>query len=235
MNCLLKTTASAIAQSKDFTAHAELAYAILPEKPAREVDTYGSPDALAQLSKQNHLYFVLNDPSENTILSTLKPYTDVKQNGVIPTFIKTAADIERLHAILSVYEAEHGLQDGSLKIIPELGRFPSAFTALANLNGLSPRLSALCWNEEVLKIALAAKHSRDEQGQLLPPFEHARTQCLFTARAAHLLPLDTAVPSHLPRAKMLELIDLVASQGFAGKTANSPEEASLIQQVFAAQ
>ncbi|MGH0000158.1 citrate lyase subunit beta [Pseudovibrio ascidiaceicola] len=235
MNCLFKTTASAIAQSKDFKAHAELAFAILPEKPAREFEPYGSPEALAKLSKQNQVYFVLNDPSENIILSTLKPYTAVKQSGVVSTFLKSRADIERLHTILSVYEAEHGLQDGSLKIITEFGRYPAALNTLTNLNGASPRISVLCWNEEVLKIALGAKLSRDEKGQLLPPFEHARTQCLFAARAAHMLPLDTAVPAHLPPAKMLELIDMVASQGFSGKTANSPEEANLIQQVFTAQ
>ena len=233
MYCLLKTTASAIAQSKDIKAQAALA--ILPEKPARESEPYGSAETLIKLNKQNHLYFILNDPSEGTILSTLKPYVKTKPSGVIATFIKSCADIERLHTMLSVYEADHAMQDGSLKIIPELGRFPAAFTALANLNNISPRLSALCWNEEVLKIALGAKLSRDPQGQLLPPFEHARTQCLLAARAAHLLPLDTAVPAHFPKARMLEFIERIASQGFAGKTANSPEEANLIQQVFTAQ
>ncbi|KZK93398.1 hypothetical protein PsAD5_03113 [Pseudovibrio sp. Ad5] len=226
MNCLLSVMASTFDNTEELKALRNVSLAILPEKPVSEFEPYGSPNTLAELGKHHDLYLTLNEPSESTILSTLKPYAHVRPRGVVPTFIKSRADIERLHAILSVFEAEHALQDCTVKIIPELGRYPAAFHNLMNLSNTSPRLTTLAWNEEALKETLDAKQSRDENGDLLPPFQYAQTQCLFAAKSAHLIALDTA-PTAAP-----EDLEKSVALGFTGMNANTPEDAHQIQQVF---
>ncbi|GHB33150.1 hypothetical protein GCM10007094_22700 [Pseudovibrio japonicus] len=227
MNCLLTMTSSTFDQLKELQTLQPLSLAIQPEKPVNKLEPYGAQLSLSQLAKHHHIYLVLHEPSEHTILSVLSPYAKIGVSGVIPTFIKSRADIERLHAILSVSEAEHALQDGSMKIIPELGRYPSAFHKLVNLSGVSTRLTALTWNEEALTLALGAKRSRDDKGALLPPFQHAQTQILFIAKSAHLFAMDAAPVTPAGPGKS-------AGFGFNGMAANTLEEARQIQQVFPA-
>lgn len=227
MNCLLTMTGSTIDQIKELQTPKNLSLAILPEKPVSKPEPYGAATTFSELTKHHHIYLVLHEPSEHTILSVLKPYAKVGLSGVIPTFIRSRADIERLHAILSVAEAAHALQDGAMKIIPELGRYPSAFHKLINLSSVSTRLTALTWNEEALKLALGAKRSRDDKSNLLPPFQHAQTQCLFIAKSAHLIALDTAPVTPADPEKS-------ASYGFAGMVGHTLGEARQMQQVFAA-
>ncbi len=226
MNCLLTMTSSTFDKIKELEALKTLSLAILPEKPFNRLELYGTAHSLSELAKHHHIYLVMHEPSEHTILSVLAPYAKIGVSGVIPTFIKSRADIERLHTILSVAEAEHALQDGTLKIIPELGRYPSAFHKLINLSGISTRLTALTWNEEALNHALGAKRSRDDKGKLLPPFQHAQTQILFMAKAAQLIALDAApvMPADP---------ETSAGYGFTGMAANTLAEARQIQQVFA--
>ncbi|SFK81171.1 citrate lyase subunit beta / citryl-CoA lyase [Pseudovibrio ascidiaceicola] len=226
MNSLLSVRASTFDKTEELKALRNVSLAILPEKPVSEFEPYGPSNTLAELGKHHNLYLMLNEPSESTILSMLKPYAHVRSRGVIPTFVKSRADIERLHAILSVFEAEHALQDCIMKIIPELGRYPVAFHNLMNLSDTSPRLTALTWNEEALKETLDAKQSRDENRGLLPPFQYAQTQCLFAAKSAHLIALDTA-PTATP-----EDLEKSTALGFTGMNANTPEDAQQIQQVF---
>ncbi len=226
MNCLLNVTASTFNKTEELKAPGNVSLAILPEKSVSRFESYGPPGALAELGKNHDLYLTLNEPSECTILSMLKPYAHAKPRGVITTFTKSHADIERLHAILSIYEAEHATQDCTLKIIPELGRHPVAFHNLMNLSDISPRLTALTWNEEALKRALGSKTSRDNKRDLLPPHQYAQTQCLFAAKSAHLIALDTA-PNATP-----EDLEKSAALGFSGMVTNTPEEVHQIQQAF---
>ena len=58
--------------------------------------------------------------------------------------------------------------------------------------GASPRLFGLTWGAEDLAASLHASSNRDEAGALKPPYVLARTICLLGARAAGVLPVETA-------------------------------------------
>lgn len=235
MNCLFYTTASALIQSHESSNLHGASLAILPEKSARERERYGPPHVLTQLASQHDIYLVLDESSERTILSTMAPYAGLRLKGTIPTFIKAGADIERLHTILSVFEAEHGLQDESLHIIAELGKYPIIFNQTVGLIQSSPRLTTLTWNEEALKVALNAKRTRDDQGTLLSPFLFAQTQCLFAARSAHLNALDSTSPYINERTARTKDCSEAKQLGFDGKWTCAPDDIRIIEKTFVSQ
>ncbi|KZL21235.1 hypothetical protein PsAD2_00524 [Pseudovibrio axinellae] len=232
MNCLLRITAPTLDLSEEIYRLPKLSIALTPKKPAIDFEAYGEPDVLSKLCKKHEIYFFLNEQAESTILSSLKAYREIGISGVAPTFTKDGVDIERLHAILSVFEAEHAKQEGTLKILPEFGKYPSAFNSLTKLAGLSSRLTALCWSEEELRQTLGASESRDTQGNLLGPFQYAQTQCLYAAKAAQLIALDTATPKQMRLASSELTIKKSAMLGFSGKCANTLSEARKIQDIF---
>ena len=57
------------------------------------------------------------------------------------------------------------------------------------------RLAGLTWGAEDLPAAIGAATSREEDGRFTPPYELARSLCLFGAAAAGVLPIETVYPA----------------------------------------
>ncbi len=226
MNCLLSITVSQIMQDTSVLTFEKLILAVTPENSITSPEAYGPPALLDKVSRQQPTYLMLNEQSEDIILSQLNSYASTNFLGVLPTFIKNAADIEQLHAILAVFEAKNGLREEALKILPEFGKHPAAFNNLTALAGKSPRLTAITWNENTLKAALDGKRTRDNSEALLPPYQFAQTQCLLAAKAARLKAIDSAGPATSPEIR--NTINL----GFDAKAAGTSEQAKLVLQTY---
>ena len=71
---------------------------------------------------------------------------------------------------------------------------PAAIFQLGSFGG-HKRLAALTWGAEDLPAAIGAATSREDDGSFTPPYELARSLCLFGAAAAGVAPIETVYPA----------------------------------------
>jgi citrate lyase subunit beta / citryl-CoA lyase len=108
---------------------------------------------------------------------------------------------------------------------------PAAIFQLGTF-GHQSRLVALTWGAEDLPAAIGAAASREEDGRYTPPYELARSLCLFGAAAAGVAPIETVYPAF----RDLEGLALYAGRarrdGFVGMMAIHPDQVPVINAAF---
>jgi citrate lyase subunit beta / citryl-CoA lyase len=108
---------------------------------------------------------------------------------------------------------------------------PTAIFQLGSFGGLK-RLDALTWGAEDLPAAIGAAASREPDGRFTPPYELARSLCLFGAAAAGVAPIETVYPDF----RDLEGLELYAARarrdGFSGMMAIHPTQVPVINAAF---
>jgi citrate lyase subunit beta/citryl-CoA lyase len=114
-----------------------------------------------------------------------------------------AASVQQLSAKLAVREAHLGLADGATRVIAVADTAQSLFT-MGSYRGSSARLIGVAWSAEALRADIGAETDRDPLGDYLGAYRLARELTLLAARR----------------------------DGFAGKIALDPAQASVINHVF---
>ncbi|MTI19376.1 hypothetical protein E1162_19210 [Rhodobacteraceae bacterium RKSG542] len=193
-------------------------------KPLR----YGPQQQISSYSASGQCFLSLEEASEETIRQSITPYLHSNMTGVQSSFCNHGKDVARLDTILSVLEAEAGLQERSLKIIVKLGRSSAAFLQAETFKNASPRLVGLSWCETAFAQCLQARSVRDEAGKLLPPFAQAQSTCLFAARNAQVLCYDSLPQPSSAKIDIAQLAHFSRLYGFNGMVAHSPAQLNLI-------
>ena len=106
--------------------------------------------------------------------------------GIVLPKPRHARDAVRLSEAMDVLENHHDIPRGQAKIIVLCTEHPEALFTLGSYVGRVPRLAGMSWGAEDLSAAVGAAANRDEQGSWLPPYELARSLCLFAAGAAEV-------------------------------------------------
>jgi citrate lyase subunit beta/citryl-CoA lyase len=151
--------------------------------------------------------------------------------GVMLPKAAGAADLLRLSHYLDALEAREGIAPGRTRILTVATETAAATLALASPQGCD-RLWGMLWGGEDLSADLGASANRDQAGAYTPPFQFARTHCLFAARAAGVTPVD-AVFTDFRDAEELERETLMAVRdGFTAKAAIHPAQCAVINRVM---
>jgi citrate lyase subunit beta/citryl-CoA lyase len=95
------------------------------------------------------------------------------------------------------------------------------------------RLAGLTWGAEDLSAALGASANRDEAGQWLPPYQLARSLCLFAAAAAGVPAIDTVFTDFRNAQGLAEFAAAARRDGFEGMLAIHPDQVATINAAFA--
>jgi citrate lyase subunit beta/citryl-CoA lyase len=82
----------------------------------------------------------------------------------------------------------------SAQILAIATETPAAIFGLGSYGG-AKRLAGLTWGAEDLPAAIGATTSREEDGGFTPPYQLARSLCLFGAAAAGVMPVETVYPA----------------------------------------
>ncbi|QZO05526.1 hypothetical protein [Agrobacterium vitis] len=106
----------------------------------------------------------------------------LEPNGLMLTDAATAADIQRLDALLRVEEARAGLADGSTPFIALLGGDPSGFFQASAIAASSARLIGLGLDEKAVIPAIKAETPSHAQ----PVLETCRSLVQLAAASANL-------------------------------------------------
>ncbi|MEO8465597.1 MAG: CoA ester lyase [Gammaproteobacteria bacterium] len=140
--------------------------------------------------------------------------------------VRTAADISTISQALATHEQRAGLAAGQLKLLPWI----ETAEAIVNVNAIcraSERIVAVAFGGEDFTNDMGIERLADES-----QVAFARQQLCVTARAAHVLALDT------PYFKLRDLDGLRANSahaksiGFKGKFAIHPEQLDTLNDCF---
>ncbi|MER8808304.1 CoA ester lyase [Mesorhizobium australicum] len=178
------------------------------------------------------LYVRVNDLSTGMTDDDLAKLVPARPDGIMLPKSNSGQHVQQLAAKLRVREAENGLRDGSIKILPIITETPAGVLAAATYAGTSARLAGLTWGAEDLSAAIGARSARDEHGRYTDLFRHARLTTILAAGAAEVAAIDTVFPGFRDIAALAAECAEAERDGFTGKMAIHPDQVSVINAAF---
>ncbi|MCA0030628.1 HpcH/HpaI aldolase/citrate lyase family protein [Mesorhizobium sp. B263B2A] len=178
------------------------------------------------------IYVRVNDLSTGLTDDDLAALVPAKPDGIMLPKSNSGQDVQQLSAKLRVREAENGLADGAIKILPIITETPAGVLAAATYAGASARLAGLTWGAEDLSAAIGARSARDESGRYTDVFRLARTMTILAASAAEVAAIDTVFPNFRDMAAFAEECAEAERDGFTGKMAIHPDQVPVINAAF---
>jgi citrate lyase subunit beta / citryl-CoA lyase len=142
------------------------------------------------------------------------------------------ASVIHADAKLAVREAQYGLPDGHIKILPIATETAAALFVAGTFAGASARLIGLTWGAEDLSADIGAQANRDAQGNFLDPYRLARVLCLAGAAAATVPAIDTVYVDFRNADGFRRECEEACRDGFVGKMAIHPAQVPIINDVF---
>lgn len=162
----------------------------------------------------------------------LEAVVPARPAGIILPKPESSADIIDLAARLDELESRYGIERGSVRIIALCTERPVALFSLGGYVDATPRLAGLSWGAEDLSTAVGAARNRDNAGNWLPPYEMARSLCLFAAAAAGVQAIDTVVTDFRDEDGVERYAAKARRDGFTGMLAIHPAQVDIINRAF---
>lgn len=178
------------------------------------------------------IYIRVNDLSTGLTDDDLGVLVAVKPDGIMLPKSNSGQDVQQLSAKLRVHEAENGLPDGGIKILPIITETAAGVLAAASYAGASARLAGLTWGAEDLSAAIGARAARDDNGRYTDVFRLARSMTILAAGAAEVAAIDTVFPAFRDMAAFEAECAEAERDGFTGKMAIHPAQVPVINAAF---
>lgn len=141
-------------------------------------------------------------------------------------------DVVRLAHELRRIEAEAGLAEGAVRILPIATETPASLFALGGYGAVGPRLIGLTWGAEDLPAAVGAQINRYPDGPYTDLCRLARSLCLAGAAAAEVPAIETVYPPFRDLDGLRAYAAMGRREGFAGMMAIHPAQVAVIEEVF---
>ena len=180
------------------------------------------------------LWVRINPLDTEDALQDLRAVMPPGPRGIILPKPISARDTNQLAKLLDVLELEGGHTPGQTSIIPIATERPAALFKMHEYADATARLLALSWGAEDLSSAVGASANRDESGNWLPPYELARSLCLFAASAAGVAAIDTVYTDYRNTDGLATYAANARRDGFEGMLAIHPDQVAVINAAFAA-
>ncbi len=174
----------------------------------------------------------INPLDTEDALADLREIIPAAPTGIILPKPRGAKDAVQLGKIVSVLEEENGISEGQTKIVPIATERPEALFHLHEYAGSTARLAGLSWGAEDLSAALGASANRDADSNWLPPYELARSLCLFAAAAAEVPAIDTIFADFRNMDGLAAYAANARRDGFSGMLAIHPAQIEIINAAF---
>jgi len=191
-------------------------------------------DFIATRAHEAHaaLYVRVNDLTTGLTDEDLATLVPARPNGVMLPKSTGGQDVQLLSAKLRVHEAEAGLADGGIRILPIVTETAAAVFAASTYAGAGGRLAGLTWGAEDLSAAIGARTARDHAGRYTDVFRLARALTLLAAAAADVPAVDTVFPDFRDMAGFEAECAAAERDGFTAKMAIHPDQVPVINAAF---
>lgn len=164
----------------------------------------------------------LDSPEQERDLAAILPG---HPDGIVLPKAEGGASVAELARRL----AERG--NATAQILAIATETPAAIFALGSYGG-AKRLAGLTWGAEDLPAAIGAATSREPDGRFTPPYELARSLCLFGAAAAGVAPIETVYPAFRDLDGLAAYSARARRDGFTGMMAIHPDQVAPINAAF---
>src|SRR3546814_4894209 len=158
-------------------------------------------------------------------------YTDAKLPGRPCVIWLPKAEGGTSVAGLARRRLERG--NASAQILAIATETPAAMFQLGSYGGQN-HLAGLTWGAEDLPAAIGAATSREEDGRYTPPYELARSLCLFGAAAAGVAPIETVYPAFCDLEGLAAYAARARPAGVRGMMARHPAQIAVVNYDFTA-
>lgn len=154
-------------------------------------------------------------------------------DGIMQPKTDNPADVRQLSHYLDAFEAAHGIEPGSIKIIPvatetAIAPFSLGEFAFAGLE----RLAGLTWGAEDLATAIGASTNRGSDGEWAFTFKMARSLCLLAAHAAGVQAIDTLYGDFRDEEGLRASSRAARAEGFTGRLCIHPAQVAGVNESF---
>ena len=155
----------------------------------------------------------------------LEAVVQARPDGIVLPKAEGGASVNALAQRLTA------LGNATAKILAIATETPAAIFQLGSYGG-AKRLAGLTWGAEDLPAAIGASTSREEDGRYTPPYELARSLCLFGAAAAGVAPIETVYPAFRDEEGLRAYAARARRDGFTGMMAIHPAQVEVINAAF---
>ncbi len=187
-----------------------------------------APGALAS----PRLYVRVNDLESGDTEADLDAALSDALSGIILPKAKSGKNVRQLSKLLDGAETKSGLHLGTTAIIVIATETPQAVLNMGSFTETSIRLQGLTWGAEDLATAIGAIVNRNQEGAYTPPFEFARSLCLFAAAAAGVQAIDTVFTDFRDLDGLKRECLRAVRDGFSAKLAIHPAQIAVINETF---
>lgn len=178
------------------------------------------------------LFVRVNAPGTGLMLDDLAAVVGAQPHGIMLPKCSSGRDVARVCAYLSALEARDRLSVGSLRILPIVTEFAAAlFEMPSYAHEAGPRLCGMMWGAEDLATDVGASANRVD-GHYTPPFQLARSLCLFGAAAAGVSAVDAVYTDFRDLDGLRHEAKAAAAAGFSAKAAIHPGQVQCIHEIF---
>jgi citrate lyase subunit beta/citryl-CoA lyase len=178
------------------------------------------------------VYIRVNDLSTGLTDDDLAALVPARPDGIMLPKSNGGADAQHLAVKLRVYEAENGLADGGIRILPIITETAAGVFAAGSYGDIGARLSGLTWGAEDLSAAIGARVTRNDAGHYTEVFRFARAMTILAASHADVAAIDTVFPNFRDMEAFRRECMEAERDGFTGKMAIHPAQVPVINEAF---
>jgi citrate lyase subunit beta / citryl-CoA lyase len=178
------------------------------------------------------LYVRVNDFSTGLTDDDLAAVVKAAPHGIMLPKAAGGADVEHLSAKLRVHEAEAGLEDGAIHILPIITETAAGLLAAGSYSAALPRLAGVTWGAEDLSADIGARAARDAAGRYTDVFRLARAMTVLAAAKAQTAAIDTVFVDFRDMEALRRECLEAERDGFTGKMAIHPAQVPVINEAF---
>lgn len=175
--------------------------------------------------------------SDHCLWVRINPLSSVECDRDLAAILRAHPDgivLPKAEGGASVAELARRLAKGgnaTAKILAIATETPASIFMLGTFVG-AKRLAGLTWGAEDLPAAVGAATSREEDGRFTPPYELARSLCLFGAAAAGVSAIETVYPAFRDLEGLAAYASRGRRDGFTGMMAIHPDQVKVINEAF---
>jgi len=184
------------------------------------------------LAGKQDIWVRINPIDTDDAIADLEAVMPSAPAGIVLPKPRSADDATLLATQLDGLEAVHDLTVGQTGIISICTERPEALFSLQGYVAATPRLKGLSWGAEDLSAAVGATSNRADDGNWLPPYELARSLCLFAAAAAEVAAIDTVYTDYRDSEGLETYAGKARRDGFSGMLAIHPGQVDVINKAF---
>lgn len=190
-------------------------------------------DARSPGTRKQQIWVRVNPLDSGFALDDLQAVVGGKPDGIMLPKAVSPDDVQRLSHYLDAFESAHGLDAGSIRILPLTTETANASFHLGEYAKFeSPRLVGLSWGAEDLSAALGASTNRDASGEWSFTYKVARSLMLMAAHSAGVQAIETLYADFRDEEGLLRSSREARAEGFVGRLAIHPAQVEVINEGF---